>query len=52
MASVFNSRERTADEWEKLLAAADPRFVMLKVIRPKGSALQIIEVVWEDRDAE
>lgn len=52
MASVFNSRERTADEWEKLLVSADPRFVMRKVIRPKGSALQIIEVVWEDGDAE
>lgn len=48
MASVFNARERTADEWRALLADADPRFRMKGVVQPEGSALAIIEVVWDE----
>lgn len=53
MASLFNGRERTVNEWKELLASADPRFVMKGVTVPKGSALAVIEVVWDkDRVAE
>ncbi|KAF3763274.1 S-adenosyl-L-methionine-dependent methyltransferase [Cryphonectria parasitica EP155] len=47
MVSLFNARERTADEWKLLLVNADPRFVMKGVTQPKGSALAIIEVIWD-----
>lgn len=47
MANLFNGQERTADEWKALLAEADPRFVVTRVVEPKGSALGIIEVVWD-----
>lgn len=46
MASVFNARERSADEWRSLLVDADPRFMMKEVIQPRGSALAIIEIIW------
>ncbi|KAI0424731.1 O-methyltransferase-domain-containing protein [Xylaria sp. FL1042] len=52
MASMFNSKERTASEWKDLLVSADPRFVMRSVVHPNGSALGIIEVVWEPQDEE
>lgn len=47
MAAIFNSRERTVHEWKALFQEADPRFVLHKVIEPRGSALGILEVVWE-----
>ncbi|KAF2963098.1 hypothetical protein GQX73_g10465 [Xylaria multiplex] len=52
MASMFNSKERTVSEWKDLLISADPRFVMRSVVHPNGSALGIIEVVWESQDEE
>ncbi|KAJ2981742.1 hypothetical protein NUW58_g6609 [Xylaria curta] len=48
MASVFNPRERTADAWRELLLAADHRFMMNSVTRPRGSALAIMEVIWKE----
>jgi hypothetical protein len=47
MAATFNSRERTTAEWKALIAEADPRFVVKSIIEPKGSALGVLEVVWE-----
>lgn len=47
MAAAFNSRERSLSEWKDLLAEADPRFVVKRVIEPEGSALGIIEAFWE-----
>ncbi|KAK4455245.1 S-adenosyl-L-methionine-dependent methyltransferase [Podospora aff. communis PSN243] len=47
MASVFNGKERTVAEWKALLAEADKRFVLKGVTEPKGSALGILEVIWE-----
>ncbi|KAF4633293.1 hypothetical protein G7Y89_g4831 [Cudoniella acicularis] len=50
MGAVFNSRERTVNEWAVLLKDADPRFVLKGVTEPKGSALGIIEVIWDGVD--
>lgn len=47
MASMFNSCERTADDWKTLLSNADSRFVMKGVKHPRGSALAVIEVAWK-----
>ncbi|KAK6613295.1 hypothetical protein ACHAPC_006483 [Botrytis cinerea] len=47
MFSLFNSRERDADDWATLFQAADPRFGKPKVCIPEGSTLGIIEAVWE-----
>lgn len=46
MTTLFNARERTAEEWKDLFAKADPRFVLKQIIEPKGSALAILEAVW------
>ncbi|KAK0666050.1 S-adenosyl-L-methionine-dependent methyltransferase [Cercophora samala] len=48
MANLFNGQERTAEEWEALIAHADSRFVVSRVVEPKGSALGIIEVCWRE----
>ncbi|KAI0181156.1 sterigmatocystin 8-O-methyltransferase [Hypoxylon sp. FL1284] len=45
MGAVFNSRERTLREWKALFSQADSRLVLKQVIKPKGSALSIMEVV-------
>ncbi|KAL1848712.1 hypothetical protein Daus18300_013502 [Diaporthe australafricana] len=50
MANLFNGQERTVQEWKDLLKEADPRFVVQKVIEPKGSALGILEVIWRDTE--
>ncbi|RYP67312.1 hypothetical protein DL770_008641 [Monosporascus sp. CRB-9-2] len=47
MAAIFNAQERTVEEWKALLTEADSRFKLTKVIQPRGSALAILEVVWE-----
>ena len=46
MAACFNGAERTRAQWTDLLYAADERFVIQNVIRPEGSTMSIIEVVW------
>ncbi|KAK4172414.1 6-hydroxytryprostatin B O-methyltransferase [Triangularia setosa] len=47
MATIFNARERTLGEWKALFAQADAGFKLEGVTKPKGSALTIMEVVWE-----
>ena len=39
-----NSRERTAEEFEGLFKAADPRLRLVDIHRTPGSPLSIIEV--------
>ncbi len=48
MGAAFNARERTVSEWKLLIAEADSRFSVKSIIEPPGSALGIIEVVWDD----
>ncbi|EPE26281.1 S-adenosyl-L-methionine-dependent methyltransferase [Glarea lozoyensis ATCC 20868] len=45
----FNSRDRTVDDWKTLFTAADEGFVLKSVAEPKGSALGILEFVWESK---
>lgn len=47
MASAFNAKERTVAELESLLKQSDPAFVLGKTINPVGSALGMLEFVWE-----
>jgi O-methyltransferase domain len=47
MMAMFNSKERTVEEWKALFQEADPRFRFLSAKRPEGSLLWIIEAVWE-----
>ena len=47
MAGAFNAKERTKAEVEGLLKKVDPAFTLRKVVEPKGSALQMLEFVWE-----
>jgi hypothetical protein len=43
----FNSYDRHLDEWKALLAAADQRFVLRRVIESNESNLSILEVHWD-----
>lgn len=47
LAACFNARERTVRDWEILVGEASKGFVLKSVIEPKGSALGILEFVWE-----
>ena len=47
MAAAFNGQERTVAEFKSLLEKADPRFVLRNSIEPAGSALGMLEFVWE-----
>ncbi|KAF4629778.1 hypothetical protein G7Y89_g8370 [Cudoniella acicularis] len=47
MAYTFNARERTLADWKALFEEADPAFKLRNVIEPKGSAMSILEFVWE-----
>ncbi|XXH01443.1 hypothetical protein Hte_007803 [Hypoxylon texense] len=50
MAYTFNARERTLADWTALFEEADPGFVLKSVIEPIGSAMGILEFVWEGAD--
>ncbi|ROW02484.1 hypothetical protein VMCG_06063 [Cytospora schulzeri] len=47
--ATFNARERTAADWKTLVEGADPGFVLKSVVEPEGSALGILEFVWEGK---
>jgi hypothetical protein len=47
MASAFNAHERTLAEWKALITEADSGFIVNNVIEPEGSALSIIEILWQ-----
>ena len=48
MAACFNGAERTKAQWTGLLHSADERFVIKNIVRPEGSSMSIIEVVWKN----
>lgn len=50
MAYTFNARERTLADWKALFKEADPAFVLKSVIEPTGSAMGILEFLWEGAD--
>ncbi|KAI3317134.1 sterigmatocystin 8-O-methyltransferase [Xylariaceae sp. AK1471] len=43
----FNGRNRYLHEWKALLAAADERFCLQRVIAPGRSLLSTLEIVWD-----
>ncbi|KAI1407313.1 S-adenosyl-L-methionine-dependent methyltransferase [Hypoxylon sp. FL1857] len=47
VASVFNSKERTVADFKALFEEVDSSFVLGNVIEPAGSALGMLEFVWE-----
>jgi hypothetical protein len=47
MMSMFNSKERTVEEWAGLFGKADGRFRFMGAKKREGSLLWIIEAVWE-----
>ena len=47
MLSFFNSRERERDDWKRIYQEVDKRFRFVDAWVPEGSALGIIEAVWE-----
>lgn len=44
MIQAFNSKERDLDDWKDLLAIADPKLQLVRVVRPFGSAMSVIEL--------
>ncbi len=47
MLSFFNSRERERDDWKRVCQEVDPRFKFVNAWVPEGSALGMIEAVWQ-----
>lgn len=45
--TFFNARERYLDDWKALLAAADERFVLQRVVQLDGSLMAMLEVHWD-----
>ena len=45
MFTMLNAQERSADEWARLVAAADPRLRIASIQKPPGSDDSVIEVV-------
>ena len=46
MLSLFNSRERGPEDFEKLFKDADQRFKDVKVWKPEGAQLGLVEATW------
>ena len=44
--SLFNSKERERADWEALFKDADPRFGNVKLWKPDGAYLGLIEATW------
>lgn len=44
MMQAFNSKERDLEDWNGLLAAADPSLELVGVVQPFGSAMSVLEV--------
>lgn len=47
MLTLCNAHERQKGDWVTLFQQADPRFIFKRGDVPKGSALGILEFVWE-----
>jgi hypothetical protein len=41
-------KEREIDDWRSLFSRADPRLKILKVTKPRGRVISIIEAVLEE----
>lgn len=48
MMALFNSKERTREQWIELIGNADPRFVVANVTEMPPGPLALIEAVWQN----
>ncbi|KAF2264998.1 putative O-methyltransferase [Lojkania enalia] len=48
MKAVFNSKERSIEDWKELFEKADPRFIYQSADVPAGSNLAIMRLHWEE----
>lgn len=46
MMALFNSKERTREQWVELIGKADPRFLVMGVTAMRTGPLALIEVMW------
>ncbi|KAF2964106.1 hypothetical protein GQX73_g9477 [Xylaria multiplex] len=46
MLALFNSKERSREEWTKLITATDTRFRINSIIQVSTSPLGLLEIVW------
>jgi len=46
MATISNGKDRTAEEFRRVLELSDVRFVIERIQKPKGCKLSMIEVSW------
>ena len=46
MKQLLNARERDADDWKALFAAADARFEFVRIVEPPGSELALVVFRW------
>ncbi|KAI1175673.1 S-adenosyl-L-methionine-dependent methyltransferase [Nemania sp. FL0916] len=49
MNTVFNSKERTREDWISLLNLADSRFKLKSIVTPPHASLSVIEIVWDEK---
>lgn len=45
MFSMLNAQDRSAEEWSKIVVAADPRLKVASIEKPTGSHDAIIEIL-------
>lgn len=45
MFSMLNAQDRSAEEWSKIVVAANPRLKVTSIEKPTGSHDAIIEIV-------
>lgn len=50
MKAFNNARERDAETWAGLFAAADSRFQFLGITLPEGARMAIIQAEWVGED--
>ena len=43
-----NARERTAEDFKRVLKESDPRFSLEGIHKPEGSAMSLVEIVWKE----
>lgn len=47
MMALFNSKERTREQWVELIGKADSRFSVKRVTMMPTGPLALIEVIWQ-----
>ena len=48
MATISNGKDRSVEEFRRVLELSDPRFKIDRIVKPKGCKLSMIEISWND----